>query len=59
MAADFPERVIHGGTGKRQQEKTHKNVLDFSASVNPYPPAFAWNAIRIIFQVIRMTATMS
>ncbi|MDD4137339.1 MAG: histidinol-phosphate transaminase [Methanoregula sp.] len=42
MAVDFPERVVHGGTGKRQQEKTHKTVLDFSASVNPYPPQFAW-----------------
>jgi threonine-phosphate decarboxylase len=42
MVVDFPERVVHGGTGKRQQEKTHKNVLDFSASVNPYPPRFAW-----------------
>ena len=42
MAVDFPERVVHGGTGKRQQEKTHKNVLDFSASINPYPPRFRW-----------------
>jgi threonine-phosphate decarboxylase len=42
MAVDFPERVVHGGTGKRQQEKTHKTVLDFSASVNPYPPQFPW-----------------
>jgi threonine-phosphate decarboxylase len=42
MAADFPKRVIHGGIGKWQQEKNHKSVLDFSASVNPYPPAFAW-----------------
>ena len=42
MVVDFPERVIHGGTGKRQQEKTHKKVLDFSASVNPYPPQFKW-----------------
>jgi threonine-phosphate decarboxylase len=42
MVVGFPERVVHGGTGKRQQEKTHKNVLDFSASVNPYPPRFAW-----------------
>ena len=42
MAVDFPERVVHGGTGKRQQEKTHKKVLDFSASVNPYPPQFRW-----------------
>ncbi|PKL64170.1 MAG: class I and II aminotransferase [Methanomicrobiales archaeon HGW-Methanomicrobiales-3] len=43
MVVDFPKRVIHGGTGKRQREKTHKNVLDFSASVNPFPPAIDWN----------------
>jgi len=43
MVVGFPERVIHGGTGKRQQEKTRKTVLDFSASVNPYPPQFAWH----------------
>ncbi len=42
MVVDFPERVVHGGTGKRQQEKTHKKVLDFSASVNPCPPQFTW-----------------
>ncbi len=42
MVVDFPERVVHGGTGKRQQEKTQKKVLDFSASVNPFPPQFAW-----------------
>ena len=42
MTFDFPERVMHGGTGKLQREKTHKNVLDFSASTNPYPPSFAW-----------------
>jgi threonine-phosphate decarboxylase len=38
MVTDFPERAVHGGTGKRQQEKTRKNVLDFSASINPFPP---------------------
>jgi len=43
VAADFPERVVHGGTGKRQLEKTLKKVLDFSASVNPYPPRFDWH----------------
>ena len=43
MAVDFPKRVVHGGTGKRQLEKTRKNVLDFSASVNPYPPEFEWH----------------
>jgi len=43
MAVDFPKRVVHGGTGKRQQEKTQKKVLDFSASVNPFPPMFEWH----------------
>jgi threonine-phosphate decarboxylase len=43
MAVDFPQRVIHGGTGKRQREKTLKNVLDFSASVNPFPPKINWH----------------
>ncbi len=42
MAVDFPHRIIHGGTGKRQREKTQKNVLDFSASVNPCPPKVDW-----------------
>jgi threonine-phosphate decarboxylase len=43
VAVDFPKRVVHGGTGKRQLEKTQKKVLDFSASINPYPPQFAWH----------------
>lgn len=43
MALNFPKRVVHGGTGKRALEKTKKNVLDFSASINPYPPRFAWH----------------
>jgi threonine-phosphate decarboxylase len=42
MAVHFPERVVHGGTGKRQHEKTQKMVLDFSASVNPLPPRVEW-----------------
>jgi len=43
MAVDFPKRAVHGGIGKRQREKTRKNVLDFSASVNPYPPKIEWH----------------
>jgi threonine-phosphate decarboxylase len=43
MVFIFPERVVHGGTGKRQREKTQKLLLDFSASVNPLPPVFAWS----------------
>lgn len=45
MVVDFPQRVIHGGTGKRQQEKTKETVLDFSASVNPFPPKIDWNCV--------------
>lgn len=43
MAVDFPRKVVHGGTGKRQREKTRENVLDFSASVNPFPPMIDWH----------------
>jgi threonine-phosphate decarboxylase len=43
VAVDFPKRVVHGGIGKRQREKTKKNVLDFSASVNPFPPKVDWH----------------
>ncbi|MGA2105431.1 pyridoxal phosphate-dependent aminotransferase [Methanoregula sp.] len=42
MAVDFPKPAIHGGTGKRQRENTGKNLLDFSASLNPLPPRFDW-----------------
>lgn len=43
MAIGFPQRVVHGGIGKRQQEKTRKTVLDFSASINPCLPQFSWH----------------
>ncbi|HUW86357.1 MAG TPA: histidinol-phosphate transaminase [Methanoregula sp.] len=42
MKIGFPKREVHGGTGKRQREKSQKNVLDFSASTNPFPPLFDW-----------------
>jgi threonine-phosphate decarboxylase len=43
LVPDFPKRVVHGGSGKRELERTRKNILDFSASVNPYPPKFSWH----------------
>jgi threonine-phosphate decarboxylase len=43
VVIDFPEREVHGGTGKRQREKTGKSILDFSASINPFPPTFPWD----------------
>lgn len=42
MADTFPGKVVHGGTGKREREKTLQNLLDFSASINPLPPRFDW-----------------
>jgi len=43
LVPDFPKKVVHGGCGKRELEKTRKNILDFSASVNPYPPKIPWH----------------
>jgi threonine-phosphate decarboxylase len=43
MVIFFPKRDVHGGTGKRQREKSKKNVMDFSASTNPFPPGFTWD----------------
>ncbi|MBP7120544.1 MAG: pyridoxal phosphate-dependent aminotransferase [Methanolinea sp.] len=31
-------KVVHGGTGIRIKRKTGASILDFSASINPYPP---------------------
>ena len=42
MSYSFPKPEVHGGTGKRQREKNGKNVLDFSASLNPQPPHVEW-----------------
>jgi threonine-phosphate decarboxylase len=43
MVFVFPKREVHGGTGKREREKSKKNLVDFSASTNPFPPLFTWN----------------
>ena len=43
MVFVFPKREVHGGTGKREREKSKKNLVDFSASTNPFPPRFSWN----------------
>jgi len=42
MKDPYKKKVVHGGCGKRQHEKTQKNVLDFSASTNPFPPNIPW-----------------
>jgi threonine-phosphate decarboxylase len=50
MAVDFPKKVVHGGTGKRQREKTKKKILDFSASINPFPPRFSWDCREVCLE---------
>ncbi|WAC06041.1 MAG: histidinol-phosphate transaminase [Methanoregula sp.] len=42
MADLYQKKVVHGGCGKQQHEKTRKTVLDFSASTNPFPPKILW-----------------
>jgi len=42
IVIDFPKREVHGGTGKLMHEKTRETILDFSASINPFPPRFSW-----------------
>jgi len=44
----MPDKVIHGGMVKRCQEITGNVILDFSASINPFPPAVAWDASRAV-----------
>ncbi|HOT04480.1 MAG TPA: histidinol-phosphate transaminase [Methanolinea sp.] len=34
-------KVVHGGTGIRKRKETGAPILDFSASINPYPPQLA------------------
>jgi len=41
---DMPERQIHGGViRKLRREGLEKELLDFSASMNPFPPHVNWN----------------
>lgn len=38
MNGRYLSKVVHGGTGIRVRKETGASILDFSASVNPYPP---------------------
>lgn len=38
MNGQNPSKVVHGGTGIRLMRETGAPILDFSASINPYPP---------------------
>ncbi len=33
------DKVIHGGLGKKYHEETGQELLEFSANINPFPPA--------------------
>jgi len=39
----LPVKVRHGGTIKHYVEKTGLKPVDFSASLNPFPPAIEWD----------------
>ncbi len=38
-----PKKEVHGGKVKRCNEKTGDSWLDFSASINPFPPVTSWD----------------
>ncbi len=43
MGSGLPVKVRHGGTIKQHLEKTGQTAIDFSASLNPFPPAMEWD----------------
>lgn len=43
MGPGIPGKVKHGGAIKRHLEETGRNAIDFSASLNPFPPAMSWD----------------
>jgi threonine-phosphate decarboxylase len=45
-----PEKVIHGGIRKYLENKLGLSLIDFSASVNPFPPFVAWSPEDILLE---------
>ncbi|MCX6699032.1 MAG: aminotransferase class I/II-fold pyridoxal phosphate-dependent enzyme [Methanomicrobiales archaeon] len=43
MGPGLPEKVRHGGKVKQHLENTGQTAIDFSASLNPFPPAMEWH----------------
>lgn len=43
MGSGLPVKVQHGGLIKHYIEKTGLTPIDFSASLNPFPPAMEWD----------------
>ncbi|ABN57376.1 aminotransferase [Methanoculleus marisnigri JR1] len=42
MRDNLPKRAEHGGRVRWHRTRERGEVLDFSANINPYPPAFPW-----------------
>ena len=45
----LPPRVEHGGFVKRCREETGKTIIDFSASLNPFPPRISTDSTPALF----------
>jgi threonine-phosphate decarboxylase len=43
VGSGLPVKVKHGGKIKQHLEKTGQTAIDFSASLNPFPPAMEWD----------------
>lgn len=46
MKGQNVEKVIHGGTVIRARKETGSRIIDFSASINPYPPELSLSISR-------------
>jgi threonine-phosphate decarboxylase len=47
LVKSTPEKVIHGGNSKYLEEQFGIPLIDFSASVNPFPPSVSWSPAEI------------
>jgi threonine-phosphate decarboxylase len=39
----LPHRTEHGGRVRREKRQNNRDFIDFSASLNPFPPRFEWD----------------
>jgi len=43
VSGKFPARSVHGGRVRHCQSVTGRDLIDFSANLNPFVPEFTWN----------------